>query len=244
MKSPCPQCGGEVHLRDAEGFPTCPFCGVGLVLDRTGVRPHLLYRPRIASTQVTALVRRWAERRRQRLASGATAPRLVYYPFWRYAREGPRRLIPAWSTLEPEWDTLRLPDAEQVFFDASHVGDADVIQSSVPEASARARAFGEASVPPGDLVHVPFYETTVRLGEIRRSVGVEACTGTVVCPGLEALGARTPTMARRTGWMLCVGVVMLAAALAIRPLGVVVVVVGVTTVLLYGILVSERGSGG
>ncbi len=176
---------------------------------------------------------------------GAEAPRLVYYPFWRYAREGPRRLVPAWSTLEAAWEALRLPDAEQVFFDASHVAGAEVIEASVPEASARTRAFAEASVLPGDLVHLPFYETTVRLGERRHPIGVEACSGTVVCPGMDTLVAGKPGLARPTGWMLCAAVVMLGAALAVRPLGVVVVVVGVTAVLLYGILVSERrGSGG
>jgi hypothetical protein len=151
--------------------------------------------------------------------------------------------VPAWSTLESAWDQLRLPDAEQVFFDASLVQGAEVVEPSVPEASARARAFGEAAVPAGDLVHLPIYETTVRLGDLRHALGVEACSGTVVCPGLEAAADVTAGWARRTGWMVCGGLVMLGAALAIRPLGVVLAVVGAVTALLYGVLASETRGG-
>jgi hypothetical protein len=169
---------------------------------------------------------------------------LVYYPFWRYAREGPRRLVPAWSTLETQWEELRLPDAEQVFFDASHVQGATVVEPTVPEAAARARVSREERVPEGDLVHLPVYETTMRLGEARRSVAIEACLGTVVCAGA---GVAQPAVGRkmgRLGWMAGGAIVMATAAMAVRPLGIAALAVGVLAVLLYVALVGSGRGGG
>jgi DNA-directed RNA polymerase subunit RPC12/RpoP len=144
---------GKVRLRDPEGFPACPFCGTGLVLDRTGVRPHLLYRPRVTPAQAIPLLRRWAERRGMSASPGAEPPRLVYYPFWRYTREGPRRLVPAWSTLEAQWP-LSLPEAEQVF-DAAHVQGA---MSSVHRAGRRRPAAAAKDPRPRATVHLPAYK--------------------------------------------------------------------------------------
>jgi hypothetical protein len=151
--------------------------------------------------------------------------------------------VPAWSTLESAWSGLRLPDAEQVFFDAAHVHGAEVIEPSVPEASARARAFGGVPGAAGDLVHLPIFETTVRVGDRRHTVWVEACSGAVVCPALEAAAGVTVGLARRAGWMACGGLVILGAAVAVRPLAVVLLVAGAVAVLLYGVLVSERRGG-
>lgn len=233
-----------MQLRDPEGFPACPFCGTGLVLDRTGVRPHLLYRPRVTPAQALPLLRRWAERRGMSASPGAEPPRLVYYPFWRYAREGPRRLVPAWSTLEAQWTELRLPEAEQVSFDAAHVQGAVVVEPTVPEAAARARVGGERSAPEGDLVHLPAYEMTMRLGSTRLPVAVEACSGKVVCaaaPGTE--GTRAAAM-RRAAWMVSGGAAILGVAMAIRPFAFAATASAALAALLYGVLASEgRGSG-
>jgi len=230
-----------VRLRDAEGFPACPFCGACLVLDRTGVRPHFLYRPRITPAQVLPLLRRWADRRAPAASLGAVAPRLTYYPFWRYAREGPCRLVPAWSTLENAWDELGLPDAEQVFFDSSHVQGAAVVEPTVPEAAARARVFGDVPAKEGDLVSLPVYEAAIRLGEVQQGVAVEACSGTVVCSGIKVPQGAGP--AGPIGWLVGGGVAMAATAMAIRPLGLAILVVAVLAGCLYGVLVrgGRRG---
>jgi hypothetical protein len=170
---------------------------------------------------------------------------LTYYPFWRYAREGPRRLVPAWPTLETQWAELRLPEAEQVSFDAAHVQGVGVVEPTVPEASARASGGGEHAGPEGDLVHLPVYEATMGLGATRFRVAVEACSGTVVCagaPGAEGGGA---VAVRRTAWMVGGGLAILAAAMAIRPFGMAAIVAAALAALLYGVLASEaRGSGG
>ncbi len=243
MRIPCPQCGGELQLRDPEGFPACTFCGASLVLDRTGVRPHVLYRPRVTPAQVVPLLRRWADRRGFRASPGPEPPRLVYYPFWRYVREGPRRIVPAWSTLETQWAELPLPEAEQVSFDATHVQGAEVVEPTVPEAAARA-GVGERSVPEGDLVHLPAYDAAMRVGGARFRVAVEACSGTVVCAGLPgAEGTRTAAL-RRAAWMVAGGLAILAVGTAIGPLGIAAIVAAVLAVLLYGVLASDgRGNG-
>jgi hypothetical protein len=242
VKIPCPQCGGEVQLRDAEGFPTCPFCAAALTLDRTGVRPHYLYRPRIDSAEVLPLLRRWSDRHHVPSPTGPVSPRLVYYPFWRYAREGPRRLVPAWATLETAWEGLRPPDGEQAFFDASQVRGVEVVEPSVPEAAARIRALGEAAGREGDLVHLPVYETTVRVGAARLPVGIDACSGTVVWA--KTVPQAAAGAAHRTVWMMGGGLLMLAAAVAIRPLEIALPVLAGLAVFLYIILVGDRrGSG-
>lgn len=244
MRIPCPQCGGEVHLREAAGFPVCPFCGVGLALDRTGVRPHVLYLPRVAPAEVLPLLRRWADRRGAALPLGSPPPRLTYYPFWRYALEGPRRLVPAWSTVNAAWDALRLPDAEQVFFDASHIAGAAVVEPTVPEAAARARVFGGAPAEPGDLVHLPVYETAIRARGVRQPIAIEACAGTVVCSAAALPRGANGGRARRAGWLAAGGLLMLVAALAIRPLGIAAFAVAALAVLLWAALAGAgRGRG-
>jgi hypothetical protein len=244
VRIPCPQCGGELQLRDPEGFPACPFCGAGLVLDRTGVRLHILYRPRVTPAQILPLLRRWAERRGVAALPGPEPPRLVYYPFWRYARGGPRRLVPAWSTLETGWADLRLPEAEQVSFDAAHVQGAEVVEPTVPEAAARARV-GEGSVPEGDLIHLPAYEAAMRLGRARLRVAVEACSGTVVCAGVPGAEGTRAAAVRRTVWMAAGGLVILGAGAAIGPFSIAAIVAAILAVLLYGMLAADgRGTGG
>lgn len=244
MRIPCPKCGGEVQLRDPEGFPACPYCGVGLVLDRTGVRLHVLYRPRVTSAQVLPVLRRWAERRGVSASPGPEAPRLTYYPFWRYAREGPRRLVPAWSTLETQWAELRLPEAEQEPFDLAQVQGAEVVEPTVPEAAARERVGGQG-VPEGDLVHLPVYDATLRVGQAPFRVAVEACSGMVVSAGaFGAEGTGTAAM-RRAAWMVGGGLAILGTALVIRPFAIAAIAAAALAVLLYGVLSSEgRASAG
>jgi hypothetical protein len=234
VKIPCPQCGGEVHLREAEGFPTCPFCAAALTLDRSGVRPHYLYRPRLDAAQVLPLLRRWSDRHHVPSPVGLGTPRLVFYPFWRYTREGPRRLVPAWPTLAAGWEEFRPPDGEQSFFDAAQAGSADVVEASVPEAAARIRAFGETAGREGDLVHLPVYETTVRVGVARLPVAVDACSGTVVwAKSLPETGAG---QAHQATWLIGAGVLMLAAAVAIRPVAIALPVLAGLATILYIIL--------
>jgi hypothetical protein len=228
-----------VRLREAVGFPVCPFCGVGLTLDRTDVRPHYLYRPRVTPLELTSLLRRWADRHGVKPPVGPVSPRVVYYPFWRYVREGPRKLVPAWSTPDPALGDLRPPDAEQVFFDASHVQGVEVVDAAIPEAAARARAFGEATAPPGDLVHLPFYDISVRLGELRRRLTIDACSGTVLTPeGEPAPGPRT-SVARHVLALTGGGLVMSAAAATIRPLESAAAVVAALAAVLYIVLRGE-----
>ena len=189
MKFPCPQCGGEILLQETGGFPVCPFCAAGLVLDLGGVRPHLLYRPRHASADLLPLLRRWCDRQGLPAPSIASAPRLLYYPFWRYLSAGPPRLIPAWSTLKPRWTDLKIPEAEQTFFDPALVEKAELVEATVPEAAARERAGAESGAKPGDLLHVPFFEVGIKLGAAILPASVEACSGQVYLDALPRIAA-------------------------------------------------------
>ncbi len=232
MKIPCPQCGGEVPLRGAESLLACPFCGTSLILDLTGAHPHFLYRPRLDAPEVLPLVRRWADRLGQTVPAGSISPRLTYYPFWRYVREGPRRLVPAWSTLEETWGTLSPPDAEQLFFDPSLVRGADLIEPTVPEVAARQRAFNGTETAAGDLIRLPVYETAIRLGQHEVRVAVEACSGTVVGAGAWSPDRSGIGPLRQMGWLLGGGLLMFTAAVAIRPWAAAALVVGILAVVL------------
>lgn len=181
MKVPCPQCGGEVQLQETTGFVGCPFCSTSLVLDLTGVRPHLFCRPRHPVADVVPLLRRWRDVHGLPPLSGVSPPHLVYRPFWRYLISGHPRLAPAWPAIEAAWADVPPPEAEQAIYDAALVGGARVIESSVAEAAARRRLFGDqaASVAAGDLVHVPFFEVQATLGLERLTLNLEACSGRV-----------------------------------------------------------------
>jgi hypothetical protein len=244
VRIPCPQCGGEVPLRDAEGFPTCPFCGAGLVLDRSGVRVHFLYRPRIAADRVLPLLRRWADRHILRAPGDAGSFPLAYYPFWRYAREGPRGLVPAWSTLDPVWDRFRLPDAEQLFFDSTQAAGAEVIEPTVPEAAARVRVLGEGAGEKGDLVHLPVYRATVRVGGAEATLWVDACSGSVLAPehALPAVGSGSA--AGRLAWVAGGGVTMVLVAMVIPSLALAAGAVAVLSLAVYVGLSGVRREGG
>ncbi|OGB95627.1 MAG: hypothetical protein A3G35_17725 [candidate division NC10 bacterium RIFCSPLOWO2_12_FULL_66_18] len=244
MKVPCPQCGGEVQLQETTGFAGCPFCGTSLVLDLTGVRPHLLYRPRHGGADILPLLRRWCDAEGLLPPSSVSTADLVYHPFWRYGAQGRPRLVPAWPVLARRWTDLALPDAEQVIYDPAAVGAARVDEPSVAEAAARRRAFGEAapSVGAGDLVHVPFYEAQVTIGPHRVQVSLEACSGRVypewMPPGVrrsgtgQGFGAATAILGF-TGMFL--------EAVLIPPAWLAATVVGLTGVALYWMLVNNPG---
>lgn len=218
MRIPCPQCGGEVRLQEAGGFPACPFCGAGLVLDLSGVRPHLLYRPRYPATNVLPLLRRWCDRQGLPAPSIVSPPRLTYFPFWRYVREGPPRLVPAWPTLDVRWADVQIPEAEQVFYDPALVEGAEVVESSVAEAATRQRLPAGDGVKPGELVHVPFFEVAMRIETSRLAVSVEACSGRVYASAMpESVLARR---ASGVGQLVTMGLgfaVMLAEAALLPP---------------------------
>jgi hypothetical protein len=214
MKFPCPQCGGEILLQETGGFPVCPFCAAGLVLDLGGVRPHLLYRPRHASADLLPFLRRWCDRQGLPAPSIVSAPRLVYYPFWRYVSAGPPRLIPAWSTLKPRWTDLKIPEAEQAFFDPALVKGAEVVEATVPEAAARERAGAESGAKPGELLHVPFFEVGIKVGATTLPASVEACSGQVyvdALPRTEAAAGAGPAVT------LVLGAVVMVTEAALLP---------------------------
>jgi hypothetical protein len=214
VKFPCPQCGGEILLQEPGGFPVCPFCAAGLVLDLGGVRPHLLYRPRHASADLLPLLRRWCDRQGLPAPSIASVPRLVYYPFWRYVSAGPPRLIPAWSTLKPRWTDLKIPEAEQAFFDPALVERAEVVEATVPEAAARERAGAESGAKPGELLHVPFFEVGMKAGAATVPASVEACSGQVY---VDALPRTAAAAGAGPAVMLVLGALVMVAEAALLP---------------------------
>ena len=246
MKIPCPQCGGEVQLQEATGFVRCPFCGASLVLDPTGVRPHMLYRPRHGPGEILPLLRRWCDAEGLPSPSAVPGPQTVYQPFWRFTSQGRPRLVPAWATLEARWADLPLPEAEQVIFDPSIVGNARLVEPTVAEAAARSRVFGTsaASVSAGDLVHIPFYEVQAMVGNQQLTAGVEACSGRVyparIPAGVQTKGSRQTN----AGALAVVGFVLIfLEAMLIPPPWLAAFVVGLSAWVLYRVVITPMGSG-
>lgn len=244
MKVPCPQCGGEIRLQEATGFAGCPFCGTSLVLGLTGVRPHLLYRPRHPEADALPLLRRWCDAQGFSPLSGVSPPQLVYRPFWRCVTRGRPLLTPAWPALEARWTEVATPEAQQVIYDPAVVGAARVIEPSVAEAAARRRVFGEGadSVAAGDLVHVPFYEVRATIGAYRLQLSLEACSGRVY-PDRMPPGATGPGARQAFGLTTAIVgfLVMFLEAILIPPAWLAASAVALTALGLYWMLVNNQG---
>jgi len=246
VKLPCPQCGGEIQLQETTGFVGCSFCGTRLVLDLTGVRPHLLCRPRHTPADVIPLLRRWCETEGLPAPTGLSHPRLVYYPFWRYAVPGRSRLVAAWPALESRWGDVAFPEAEQVIFDPAAVGTAQVIEVTVPEAAARHRAFDEASAStaPGDLLHVPFYEVQTLIGGYQTRVSLDACSGRVYPDRFPTAG---PASGGRHGFGMAMAILgflgMFVESVLVPPVWLAAVVVALTALALFWAIVGGERKG-
>jgi hypothetical protein len=240
VKVPCPQCGGEIRLQDTTGFVGCPFCGASLVLDLTGVRPHLLYRPRHSGGSVLPLLRRWCDAQGLPAPSLLSAPHLVYYPFWRFAAPGHARLTAAWPTLEARWADVPAPEGEQAVFDPTSLGGARVVEASLAEAAARVRTLGEGSGAPGDLIHVPFYEMPVSIGGVQVRLSLEACSGHVYPERIPSEARGRSGRQAFSAWTAVLGfLAMVVEALLIPPAWLAAIVVALTAAAFYWAIVSE-----
>jgi len=244
MRIPCPQCGGDVQVQETTGFVGCPFCGVSLFLDLTGVRPHMLLRARHGQADVLPLVRLWCDAHGLPAPSGVSIPCLVYRPFWRYVRSGRSHLVPAWPTIEHRWAEVPVPDAAQHVFDPALIRMAEVVEPSVAEAAARGRAFEEDGtvMSAGDLVHIPFYEVQAAVGSYRMQFSLEACSGRVF-PDRMPPGARSAESRQAAGIAAAIlgFLVMFLEAMLIPSAWLAVVVVALTVAALYWILVRSAG---
>ena len=226
-------------------FVRCPFCGTSLVLDLTGVRPHMLYRPRHGPADVAPLLRRWCDAQGLTAPSGVSTPRLVYRPFWRFASQGRPRLVPAWPALEAGWTDTSVPEGEQVIYDPAIIGAAQVVEATVAEAAARHRAFGAsaASVAAGELVHVPFYEVQAAIGSGRLAASVEACSGRVYTDRMPAGSKGSAARQANAVATAVVGfVIMFLEAMLIPPLWLAVGAVGLTAAAVYWTIIGSWGS--
>jgi len=241
---PCPQCGGEVRLQDTSGFVRCPYCGTSLILDLSGVHPHLLYRPRHGPASVLPLVRRWCDAERLPPASLLSPPQLVYYPFWRFLGPGRPRLVPAWPTLDTRWTDFPAPDAEQVVYDPAAVGAARVVEATVTEAAARVRDAHGAEGPGGDLVHIPVYEVPIRLGKERVTLCMDACAGRPLLDRSPGRLGGSPEAAWRLGGILTASWLLMFLAAAGIPNGwLAAVAVAVLGVGAYWGIAARTGEG-
>ena len=245
MKLCCPQCNAEIQLRETTGFVVCAFCGTGLVLDLRGARPHLLCRVRHEPTEVTPLLRRWCDAQGLPPPSGVSPPQLAFYPFWRFAAPGGARLVPAWPALDPRWGEVAYPEAEQVIFDPAAVGTAHMIEGTVAETAARQRTFGEAaaSLTPGDLLHIPFYEVQAMIGGDQARIRVDACSGRVYP---ERLPAAAAVSEGRSGFSLAMAILgflgMFVEAVLIPPAWLAALAVGLTALTLYMAILGGTGT--
>jgi len=219
VKLNCPQCGAEVAIQEAAGVLGCPFCKSSLILDLDGARLHYLYRPRQDVSALSGLLRRWCQQVGLPPAAARSKPRLVYRPFWRFTPRGAPRLVPAWPTVDPRWQTPQHPEGEQVLFDPNSLRGAEVVEATLIEGAARERASAGADAGPaaGSLVHLPFYDLDVRVGTSSVPVSVDACSGHVypqrIPPGSSGTGRGASPAASLAAFAL---LVMVAEAAAIR----------------------------
>jgi hypothetical protein len=219
VKLNCPQCGAEVAVQEVAGVLGCPFCKSSLTLDLDGARLHYAYRPRQEVSALNGLLRRWSRQAGLPPASVRSRPRLVYRPFWRYTPRGSPRLVPAWPTVDPRWQAPQHPEGEQVLFDPEALRGAEIVEATLVEGAARERAMAgmEDGSAAGSLVHVPFYDTDVRIGTGLVQVSVDACSGHVypqrMPPGSPGAARTGP----QSMWLAAVAVlIMVAEAAAIR----------------------------
>jgi hypothetical protein len=204
-----------VRLQEARGFVRCPFCGISLVLELSGVRPHVLYRPRVRPVEILALLRRFCDGRGLAAPVALGAPRLTYLPFWRYRTPGRTRLVPAWPTLDPRWQAVQPPEAEQVLYDPAIAEGAEVVDGTVEEPAARTRVADDGEAAAGDLVHLPFYDLRVRSGAAQLRLALDACSARVYAddPG-EAEGGRP---VRPAAWLPVAALLAMLLAAAVMP---------------------------
>jgi hypothetical protein len=127
-----------------------------------------------------------------------------------------------------------------VIFDPSVVGTARLVEPTVAEAAARQRAFGEsaASLAPGDLVHVPFFEVEALIGGDPARISLDACSGRVYPDRLPVAHA---VPGHRFGLALAIlGFLgMFVEALLIPPAWLAGLVVGLTALALYWVIVGD-----
>ena len=157
---------------------------------------------------------------------------------------GGASLIPAWPVLDPRWGDVFFPEAEQVIFDPAAIGTARLIEATVAEAAARQRTFGEtaASLAPGDLVHIPFYEIQAMVGGIPTRISLDACSGRVYSDRVPLVPA-VPGNPHGLGLAIAIlGFLgMFVEALLIPPAWLAVLVVGLTAMALYWTLIGGGG---
>jgi len=203
------------------------------VLDLAGARLHLLCRPRHSSAEVPGLLRRWSGGRGLGELAVLGAPHLAYYPFWRYELAGRPRLVPAWPTLDPRWGEIAPPDAEQVVFDPAELGGATLVEAAVEEAAARTRLPETERGKPGTLVHLPFFDASIRVGTLSVSVLIEAGSGQVYAAALPLV--RRTSRSGASALVLGAGLLVMIAAAALLPAWwVALPAVAVTALFLYG----------
>jgi hypothetical protein len=146
--------------------------------------------------------------------------------------------------LDPRWGDVTFPEAEQVIFDPAAIGTAQLIEANVAEAAARQRTFGEtaASLTPGDLVHVPFYEIQALIGGDPTRISLDACSGRVYS---DRVAPAPAVPGDRHGLGLAMAILgflgMFVEALLIPPVWLAVCVVGLTALALYWTLVGGGG---
>lgn len=139
---------------------------------------------------------------------------------------------------------LSVPEAEQTIFDPAAVGSAQVLEGSVAEAAARARASdpGAAAPNPGELVHIPFYEVSVRLGGYEARVSLEACSGQVY-PERMPPGVRDRARQPFGTWTAVLGFLVMFLEAVLVPSGwVAAIAVALTALALSWAIMSDAGS--
>lgn len=156
----CPQCGAAAGRDEADAFATCRFCGTRLFLGaEPGVRHEMLL-PAIRAGDVPARLATWLEEREAAGTPAEIASRLVFLPFWAHAGRGGDPPVPAAPLLADGIEAFRLPAGDAKGFDPAAAPGAEFLPATVAR---DALPFASAPAAEIRLVHVPFYEISMKI---------------------------------------------------------------------------------
>ncbi len=203
----CPQCGGEVDLKERVYFLACPYCHSALYLDRARSVLHYILEATIDPIVAEHNLRRWmggAEMRRglEELAV-IESVEFFYFPMWYFHIKRTQQAIatyvePAAPTSLSTIKEFKPPGGSLRFYEPTLAPPEKMIEPSIPYKTAlgwlqqrirylsspaagakRGKGKEEVSLTEVSLVHIPWYIFRYSFKDETYLAAVEGTTGKV-----------------------------------------------------------------